>query len=152
MLLNLLGDRWAPIIEGLEKGMDFDINPADVNFPYDIKSIIWKKLLHACEVENYSNRYGYVCIGNFQPTETGVSVEVLLPSQPEKDDLPDEGMFLCFMKNGDYGFFTARNGSCGYNDCCVGGSYASFYVGSYDNVCQFGMDDEARRWHKILNI
>lgn len=110
-----------------------------------------KKLLHAYEISNHFQRYGYVCIGNFKPTETGVSAEILSPSEPEEDDLPDEGMFLCLMKNGDYGFFTAQNGSYGYNDCSVGGSYASFYFGSYDNVCKFGMDDEARRWNNLLN-
>ncbi len=71
MLLNLLGIHWEPIVEGLAKGMDFD-HPDQVKFPDDIQSIIWQKLLHAYEIENYSARYGYVCIGNFKPTETGV--------------------------------------------------------------------------------
>lgn len=64
-----------------------------------------------------------------------------------EDALPDEGMFLCVMKDKQYGFFSTRIGSCGYNTCPVGGSYASFYVGSYENVCNLGMDDEARHWN-----
>lgn len=127
-MLNLLGTDWMDIITGIEKGMAF-YNEYDGKFPDDIEIIVWKKLLHV-----------YI--------ENGVSVEILDPSE---DDLPDEGMFLCVMKDKQYGFFSARSGSCGYNTCPVGGSYASFYVGSYENVCNLGMDDEARHWNKVLN-
>lgn len=43
MLLNLLGKDWGPIIEGLEKGMDFN-NTYTGKFPDDIDSIVWKKI------------------------------------------------------------------------------------------------------------
>lgn len=148
MLLNLLGTDWEPIITGLEKGMEFN-NDYHGKFPDDIESIVWNKLLHAYEVSNHFERYGYVCIGNFKPIENGISAEILNSLEPEDYDLPDEGMFLCIMKDKQYGFFSARNGSCGYNTCPVGGSYASFYVGSYEDVCNLGMDNEARHWNKM---
>lgn len=60
-------------------------------------------------------------------------------NQSEYENMEDEGLFLCSMNDGQYGFFDAKNGS-----------YACLYIGQLDCVYRYGMDDEARRLHQTL--
>ena len=169
---DLLGKEWSPIIKGLENGMEFNLiflqekgkqtsqklrkeNFHNNDYPlWNIDRILWKKLLYADEVNDALERYGYLCVGEGELSENGENVLGNIVPYPPKsmnaDMIEDEGMFLCEMKTGEHGFFDAYNGSCGYTSCCVGGSCANLYIGTYDNICNYGMDNEARRWNEIL--
>ena len=177
-LIDLLGTEWELIIQGLNDGMEFEVVTLSEKGPEtsqrmkkeelcsdnhpitNIDHILWKKLLYANEVTDAFKRYGYVCIGELQLSEDGqhITTNILPYPKPkvidnnadENSEIEDEGMFFCLMKNGECGYFNARNGSCGYNACTVGGSYATFNIGTYDNVYKYGMDNEGRRWHDIL--
>ena len=57
-------------------------------------------------------------------------------------------MFFCEMDDEvRYGFFIAPRGSCGYNSCEVGNAYASFYLGTYEEIYKLAMDNKSRRYH-----
>lgn len=156
----LLDTHWKAIIDGLVCGMEFtgktvfddgESKQEDPDsFLSDIDIILWKKLLSLNQVEDYQNRYGMFCVGNPRMEDDKIKLDIVSPPEDSSDDEPQEGMFFCRMKDSRYGFFNARNGSCGYNDCSVGGSYATFSVGTYDSVVKYGMDNEARRWHARL--
>ncbi len=162
-LMYLLGNEWQSIIQGIENGIEFHIIHASENCQHDwqdweliknqnkylnnhpmmnIDKILWKKII-------FTNEHGEGFQNKINDHDENINVSMNSNSSDEFC-IESEGMFLCLMKNQEYGFFNARNGSCGYNACPVGGSYANLYIGTYDNICNFGMDNEARRWNKIL--
>lgn len=71
---------------------------------------------------------------------------------------PKKGAFLCRLRNvkfpndvpghrfvNPYGFFDARRGSCGFNNCSSQPGYGTFYVGEWEEIWQFALTDKQRK-------
>ena len=97
--------------------------------------------------------YQRIIQGRYEPGTYGNLYETLpefkriVWSKILSDD--SEGMFLAILEDDSYAFFHATEGSCGYNGCSVSGATAQLYVGTLEEVYNFGMNNMARHWHNV---
>lgn len=146
-LKSLLSDKWSEVLEGLQEGMAFtttDLSKINSE-PFHNVDI---DTMFAILIENKQyDQLGKYCDFCQEDHNHFDEIESIVWENFGTGNYRKRSKFLCKMQNERYGFFIASKGSCGYNSCPVGGSYAYFYIGTFDEIYTLAMTDKDRAYH-----
>lgn len=96
------------------------------------------------QIEQNNGKYRHL----FAPSRMKILWTNIKMKQDKDYRYPSKGWFICKLLNEEpnfeYGFFEVKRGTCGFNNCEAGGSYGTFYVGTWPEVYQYALTDKHR--------
>lgn len=158
-LKGQLPDDWTEILKGLqEDGFwgQVTIELARPNLGNKLSEYIKQKDLNNHPVmrgllrEIEVNHHNYIDLFNPSKMEilwNNIKIKSYIDHLGQTVNYASKGGFLCRLKDSpyEYGFFDAKRGSCGFNRCSAGNSFATFYLGSWQDIYTFSLTDHYRK-------
>ena len=147
-LASQLPAEYADFIDGLQHHHFLDHVGVSLAIPLTANGNFAKMLGNTSptclnEYHKESNRQ-YKLFGSYFPDKID---RVLWCQRYDTDSWSEVTLgFLCTLKDCEFthGYFEACDGSCGYNNCEVGGSWGQLYIGSFQEVIDYGMSEKFR--------